>query len=102
MKCFARLFLKSAQVINLGNPFFIVNGIVDYGVPENGPKLFYDGSKFLMRLGSPIQVTIFQNENGEGIKSIGKVELNEAANSVTGGKLTEDTYKVNIGKKHMF
>ena len=53
-----------------------------------------------MRLGSPIRVTIFQNENGEGLKSIGKVELSEAANSVTGSKLTDDTYKVNIGKKH--
>ena len=79
--------------------FSIVKGIVDYGVPEKGPKLFYDGSKFLMKLGSPIRVTIFQNENGEGLKTIGKVELSEAANSVTGSKLTEDSYKVNIGKK---
>jgi len=77
----------------------IVKGIVDYGVPEKGPRLFYDGSKFLMKLGSPIRVTIFQNENGEGLKTIGKVELSEAANSVTGSKLTEDSYKVNIDWK---
>ena len=52
-----------------------------------------------MRLGSPIRVTIFQNENGEGLKSIGKVELSEAANSIKGSKTTGTTYKVNIDWK---
>ena len=78
------------------NSTFILKGIVENGEPEKGPKLFYDGTKFLMRVSSPIRVHIFSNQ--EGGSTIG-VDLDGPADSIKGSMLTEDSYKVNIGKK---
>ena len=36
----------------------VYKGIVDHGVPKGGPRLFYDGSKFIMRLGGPVSTYI--------------------------------------------
>ena len=38
----------------------VYKGIVDHGVPKEGPRLFYDGSKFIMRLGGPVSTYIFK------------------------------------------
>ena len=37
----------------------VYKGLAEPGEPELGPKLFYDGKDFLMKLGGPIRVTIF-------------------------------------------
>ena len=36
----------------------VYKGIVDHGVPKEGPRLFYDGSKFIMRLGGPVSTDL--------------------------------------------
>ena len=41
----------------------VYKGIVDHGVPKEGPRLFYDGSKFIMRLGGPVSTYIFKLNN---------------------------------------
>ena len=41
----------------------VYKGIVDHGVPKEGPRLFYDGSKFIMRLGGPVSTYIFKLDN---------------------------------------
>ena len=48
-----------------------------------------------MRVSSPIRVHIFSNQ--EGGSTIG-VDLDGPADSIKGSMLTEDSYKVNIGK----
>lgn len=75
----------------------VYKGIVDHGVPKEGPRLFYDGSKFIMRLGGPIRVHIFNNKGGAS--DVISVDLDGEADSIKGSKLTEDSYKVNFDWK---
>lgn len=75
----------------------VYKGIVDRGVPEKGPKLFYDGKNFVMRLGAPIRVHIFNNKAESS--DVITVDLDGEADSITGSKQTENSYKVNIDWK---
>ncbi len=80
-------------------------GIVEAGMHKTGPKLFYDGHNFLMRLSRPIRVTIFPGANMEGSSErpapISHVDLNEEAVSIVGGGgIQDDNFKVNIDWKN--
>ena len=47
------------QVEEVTEAPIVYKGLAEPGEPELGPKLFYDGKDFLMKLGGPIRVTIF-------------------------------------------
>ena len=53
---------------------------------ELGPKLFYDGDSFMMRVRRPIRVTVFKG----GVKET-DIQLDESAASVKGGYFADKT-----------
>jgi len=77
----------------------VYKGLAEPGTPELGPKLFYDGEDFLMKLGGSIRVTIFSGPAKEdaGTK-MSTVDLNAEAISVTGSviNVNDGSFKVNI------
>ena len=77
----------------------VYKGLAEPGEPELGPKLFYDGEDFLMKLGGSIRVTIFSGPAKEdaGTK-MSTVDLNAEAISVTGSviNVNDGSFKVNI------
>jgi len=74
----------------------VYKGLATVGVAELGPKLFYDGKDFLMKLGAPIRVTIYSGESDEKLST---VDLDGKAVSVKGGMIDQDTFKVNLDWK---
>ena len=79
----------------------VYKGLAEKGVNEVGPRLFYDGSDFLMRLSAPIKVTVFPGgTSGEDPeKKLEVVHLNEQAVSVMGSMIGDDDFKVNLDWK---
>ena len=84
---------EEATVKQDENPV-VHKGLATPGVAELGPKLFYDGTDFLMKLGAPIIVTIYSGESDEKLSI---VELDGKAVSVKGGMIYQDIYKVGLG-----
>lgn len=75
-------------------------GIAAVGVPKLGPKLFYDGEYFLMRLGAPIRVTIFPGDNADKQKEkLSVVDLDGPAISIKGSMIKDGEFKVNMDWK---
>lgn len=75
----------------------VYKGLATPGVAELGPRLFYDGKDFLMKLGAPIRVTIFSGE--DGLNKLSTVDLDGQAVSVKGGMIDTETFKVNLDWK---
>ena len=73
-------------------------GLVTPLKEEKGPTLFYDGKLFLMQLRSPIQASVFeQDQKGP----IAVIDLDEPAKSVKGSMVdtNKTNFKVNIDWK---
>ena len=60
--------------------------LVTPGKMEKGPKLFYDGDSFMMRVRRPIRVTVFKG----GVRET-DIQLDESAASVKGGYSADKT-----------
>ena len=74
----------------------VYKGLATPGEAELGPRLFYDGKDFLMKLGAPIRVTIYSGESDEKLST---VDLDGKAVSVKGGMIDQDNFKVNLDWK---
>jgi len=77
----------------------VIKGLAELGAPKLGPRLFWDGKEFLMRLGAPIRVSIFPGPKKNNKTALSTVDLDQEAVSVAGGMINSDTLKVNIDWK---
>ena len=81
----------------------VIKGLAEPGESKLGPRLYYDGKEFLMRLGSPIRVTIFPGAESDEKDALATVDLDQEAVSIMGSMISSDTFKVNIDwKSHSF
>ena len=79
----------------------VFRGIAQPGEYKLGPRLFFDGKDFLMRLGAPIKVTIFPGESSgeDPNRKLSVVDLNGEAISAKGSMINDDSFKVNLDWK---
>jgi len=77
----------------------VYKGLAEPGEKKLGPRLFFDGKEFLMKLGAPIRVTIFPGPESDKKTALSTVDLDQEAVSVMGSMINSDTFKVNIDWK---
>lgn len=79
----------------------VYRGLAEPGEYKLGPKLYFDGKDFLMRLGAPIKATIFPGmQSGQDPdKKLSTVDLDVEAGSVKGSMIDSETFQVNIDWK---
>eukprot|EP00093_Oithona_nana_P011265 11265.XXX_310804_311703_1 [CDS] Oithona nana genome sequencing. len=87
---------KDEEAVKEEEKPIVYKGLATPGEAELGPRLFYDGKDFLMKLGAPIRVTIYSGESDEKLST---VDLDGKAVSVKGGMIDQDNFKVNLDWK---
>jgi len=82
-------------------PKIVYQGLAKYGEYKLGPRLFFDSEQFLMKLGSPIKVTIFPgSKSGENPDhKLSVVDLDGEAVSIKGSMIGDKNFKVNLDWK---